>query len=218
MNDSQNVVIVGAGGFGREVLQIVRASMYSDSSLNFCGFVDNQRPDENLLLRIKAPYLGNDDDFLHSPSVRFFVLAIGNHLIRQEVASRYLAAGLSTVNVIHPNAFIGDDVEVGIGIIVSPFACITTHITIGDFVHVDRSTNIGHDSRIGNFVTIHPGAIVSGSVLLADGVTIGAGACIMPGVSIGENAVVGAGAVVTKDISQGDTVAGVPARSRARRK
>jgi len=213
VRNPQDVVIVGAGGFGREVLQTVRAINANDGSINFCGFVDNVEPDKKLLLGIDAKCLGNDDDFLLSPSAQNFVLAIGNGASRERIAPKYLASALNAPQILHPTALVGDDVQLGEGTVVSAFACLTTHIQVGDFVHIDRSANIGHDSLIGDFVTIHPGAIVSGSVDLARGVTVGAGSCIMPGVHVGQEVIIGAGAVVTKNIADGDRVAGVPARS-----
>jgi UDP-2-acetamido-3-amino-2,3-dideoxy-glucuronate N-acetyltransferase len=46
--------------------------------------------------------------------------------------------------------------------------------------------------------------------------SIGSGAIILGGVTIEEGALVGAGAVVTRDVPAGTTVAGVPARLKAR--
>jgi len=200
-----SIVIVGASGHGREVLDVVEAC-----GQPFGGFVDDGQPDQEPLRRRGVGVLGGLDALAaHTGTV---LLGLGDGAVRQRVAR-----GLSVVwaaPVVHPLASLGSDVELEAGTVVAAGARLTTHISVGTHGYVGPNATIGHDALLGHCVTVLPGATVSGGVHLADAVTIGTGANLRQGVSVGEGAVVGAGAVVVVDVPAGATVVGVPARPR----
>ncbi len=206
------VIIVGAGGFGREALDVLRAMDPEGESVEFVGFVSDDEPDAGMLARIDASWLGNDDAFLAAPSASHYVLGIGAPAVRRRLVERFDAAGLTPMTLIHPTALIGHDVELGEGTVMCGHSSVTTNIRVGRHVHLDRMTTIGHDSVIDDFVTVHPGAVVSGSVTIHSGTRLGTTSCVLPGVTVGRDVMIGAGAVVTKDVADGLTVVGVPAR------
>ncbi len=206
------LVIVGAGGFGREVLDLVRAIDPHGSLWQFVGFVADTKPDTDLLVRIDASFLGDDETFLQNPIATHYAVAIGDPSLRRRVAERYEAARLRPVSLIHPSATIGSDVQIGEGSVICAHASITTNIRIGRHVHIDRLATVGHDSVIEDYVTLHPSSVISGAVHVSSGTRVGTNACVLPGVFLSQNVILGAGAVLTKDADFGFTYVGVPAR------
>jgi sugar O-acyltransferase (sialic acid O-acetyltransferase NeuD family) len=211
-------VVVGAGGFGREVLDIVDAMNAAGAEVELLGTVDDSDANAHLLARRSVAHLGpiasitNDHAWGQTPGVIGFVIGIGAGAVRRDLDAQLTAAGLVPMVLVHPMATIGGDNRVAEGCILAAGARVTTNITLGRHTQLHVNSTIGHDSVLDDFVSVYPGATVSGSVHLAEGVTIGTGANVLPGVSIGAGALVGAGAVVTTDVTAGVTVAGVPAR------
>jgi sugar O-acyltransferase (sialic acid O-acetyltransferase NeuD family) len=212
MRSAKPIVIVGSGGFGREVLDLLRALDPGGAKWQFEGFVSDDQPDAGQLERIGARWLGTCRDFLADPAATCYTVGIASPVDRRRIVNEFDGAGLTPVTLIHPTALIGSDTDIGEGTVLCAFVSVTTSIHIGRHVHLDRGTTVGHDSILEDFVTIHPSAVVSGSVLMRSGVRMGTTACILPNVTIGRDAIIGAGAVVTKNVESGQVVMGVPAR------
>lgn len=207
-----DIVIVGAGGFGREVLDVLRAADPHGDQWQFLGFVADDTPDPHVLQRIEAAWLGPIDAFLSTGYAGSFVVGIGSPKTRRVIAERFEQAGASPATLIHPAATFGADVVVGEGSVICSHVSITTNIRIGRHVHINLNSTVGHDSSIADFVTINPLTAVSGDVILETEVMLGTNSAILQGLSIGTGAVVGGGAVATKNVAAGTTVVGVPAR------
>ena len=216
------LVIVGAGGFGREVHHVVEAMNAAGSDLELIGYVDDLATSDDLLARLGTSRLGgvdvlcatqvaSDRDQAIGPDVGY-VIAIGAGAVRRTLDERLTAAGRQALTLIHPMATVGGDNRTAEGCILTAGSRVTTNITLGRHTQLHVNSTIGHDSVLDDFVSVYPGATVSGNVHLGEGVTIGTGANVLPGVSIGVGALVGAGAVVTADVEPGVTVVGVPAR------
>ncbi len=210
------IAIFGAGGFGREVLQIIldinSASAESQKKWKPIGFiVDTAFLIEDVVQQL--PVLGTIDWLLANPTVQI-TIAIGSSSARSHIA-RAIEARASNIfsTLVHPKAWVGRNVEIGRGSIICAGALITTDITIGQHVHVNIGSTIGHDAVLGNFVTLNPGVNISGNVILGDGVEIGTGSVLIPHAEVGPWSIVGAGAVVTKKLDANVTAVGAPARA-----
>ena len=212
----KRLVIVGAGGFGRESLDVLRAMDPDESEFEFAGFVAQDEPDPEVLARIDASWLGSDEEFLRSPAASHYILGIAAPRVRERLAAQFDAAGLEPATLIHPTATVGRDAVLGAGSVMCAGSGVTTNIRIGRHVHLDRLVTVGHDCTIGDFVTIHPGVALSGGVTIDSGTLLGTNSCVLPGRSIGSDVVVGAGALVTNDVADGTTVVGIPARPLSR--
>ncbi len=209
--DLVGLVIIGAGGFGREVADVAQAREGATASMRLLGFVDDGTPDDTLLRRQGVPLLGTTAELARWSTSRF-VVAIADPAVRRRLDAVALAAGLEPASLLHPTAVLGSDLRLGPGLIMAAHTSITTNVDVGRHVHMDRNVTVGHDSTLGDYVTLHPGATLSGNVTVGDGATIGSNAVVLPGVSLGAGVTVGAGAAVLSDVGDGETVAGVPAR------
>lgn len=212
---TERIVVIGAGGFGRETLDVIEAIIADGGSLELRGVVDSgPRPEdlERLAARGVA-YLGTEDDWVPTASVEErYVVAIGSPRVRADVVRRLSKQGLRSIALIHPRAVIGSQANIGDGVVIASGAQVSTNVVLGDHVHLNPGSIVGHDAVLREMVSVNPGAIVSGNVTVETGALLGAGSVVLQGLAVGAGATVGAAACVTKDVLPGATVVGVPAR------
>lgn len=221
---STSLVVVGAGGFGREAVDIVEAmnaaaagagSTGVEQPWRLLGVLDDSPSRTNLdrLSDRSVPYLGTVEEFLRDQHRNTaYVVGIGSTAVRRRIAERCDAAGLAAVTLIHPSVTIGTRVSVGAGSVLCAGARITTNIEIGRHVHVNPNVTIGHDTVIEDYVSLNPAASISGDCLLETGVLVGVGGIVLNGLRVGRGAIVGGAACVVRQVEPGATVVGVPAR------
>jgi sugar O-acyltransferase (sialic acid O-acetyltransferase NeuD family) len=218
------LVIIGAGGHGREVRSYVEDLVRQGEPIRLVGFVDEKKP-RGMWAGVEI--LGGFEDleaFLRLPQgcVLHYITAVGDNATRQCLVRKAervprnvkcAAGNLVAWTLRHPMAIVGDGVEVGEGSCLAPGSIVTTRVRIGKHCIVNVNASISHDCAIGDFVNVNPGAVICGNVRIGEGCYIGAGATVIDGVSIGEWTVVGAGAVVIDDLPPRVTAVGVPARA-----
>lgn len=204
------LVIIGAGGFGREVVDIVDAVNAAAPTFELLGFLDDGEVRIDLLERIGVPLLG--DTRLLAGLDADHVVGIGTTDPRRRIDALASLAGRQPAVLRHPAATLGRDVELGPGVIIAAGARLTTHVTLGRHVHVNLNCTIGHDTVIRDYATLFGGVVVGGGCVIGEGATIGSGAVLLPGVRIGDGAMVGAGATVVRDVAPDGIVVGAAAR------
>ena len=212
--DPVPIVIFGAGGFGREVLQVVHdinRSCLGSPPWKPMGFiVDDQFVDDRLVNGL--PIVGGPAWLSDHPDVRV-VLAIGSPDARYRTAKRLNGIKSSRyATLVHPKAWIGDYVNIGHGSVICAGSLITTNISIGAHVHINIGSTIGHDAVLQDFVTLNPSVNISGNVQLGEGVAIGTRSVLIPHANVGAWSVLGAGAVATKALPANVTAVGTPAK------
>lgn len=205
----KDIVIVGAGGFGREVAWLIEDINEENPQWNILGFVDDNES-------IQGEQLGEykvigTTDYLMEKELNV-VIAIANPVIRQNIYNKIKDTENIFPTLIHPSAIFSDSVTFGQGVVISAGNIVTVDITIEDFVIIDRSCNIGHDTMINKFSTLLPSTTISGNVYIEENILIGTGSTIIQGLTVGKKSIIGAGAVVTKDIPENCTAVGVPAK------
>lgn len=213
MSSLEQVVVIGASGFGRESLDVLSAMRDNGARIEILGVIDDQ-PSTDSLRRLKdrgVPYLGTLNNWIESAlyDVRF-VLGIGNPPIRRKIATRLNNLGFEPFSAVHPSSIIGENTVIGPGAVVCAGTVISTNVRLERLVHVNPNATIGHDSILGDYVSVNPASVISGEVTLEPEVLVGAAATVLQNLKVGKKSVIGAAALVTKNVPEGVVVKGVP--------
>jgi sugar O-acyltransferase (sialic acid O-acetyltransferase NeuD family) len=211
------LVVIGAGGFGREVLDVVEAinSVQAEPAWEILGVADDAPAPANLerLAARSVRHLGTIRDALASaPHNAGAVIAVGSPTTRRAIAE--VVDQHDTVEhpvLVHPRAYIGSQSSLGLGTVVCAGAQVSTNVRTGRHTHINPNATIGHDAVLGDFVSVNPGAIISGECAIEGEVLLGAGAVVLQQLHVGARATVGAAACVVRDVQSDTVVKGVPA-------
>lgn len=204
------MIIIGAKGFAKEVLQI----FYQKNETENLFFFDdvNNFSDTTLYNKFRIIQTIKDVKAIFNEIDNNFVLGIGNPINRYNLSKKIQEVGGQINSIISPYANIGNygnKIEKGVNIMTG--TVLTNDIYIAEGVLINLNCTIGHDSIIGRYTEICPGVHVSGNVTIGNFCFIGTGAVILPNIKIGDNVIIGAGAVVTKNIEDNCLVVGSPA-------
>lgn len=207
----ENIVVIGVGGFGREVKFLIDQINIAENKYKILGFYDDAA-DINTQYN-KLPCLGKIEDLNNVKTKMSVALGIGNPLTKLKIISKLTNPLLSFPALIHPNVIISnDEVFIGKGSIICAGCIITCNINIGSFVTLNLGCTVGHDTIINDFSSFMPSVNISGEVLIESNVYVGTGAKIINQLQIGKNTIVGAGAVVYKTLPKDCTAVGIPAK------
>lgn len=208
----KDLIVIGAGNFGREVAQIIDDINSDERRWNFLGFIDETAKKKGTLINDNL-VLGNFDwveKNLNSGICA--VCAIGNPKDKYNLIKKAATYGISFCNLIHPDAKISRFADIGTGNIICFNSLISVNTKIGNHVSINPGCGIGHDTVIDDFSTLYWNVTLSGNVRINQGCEIGSGAVVIPKKTIGKWSVIGAGAVVIKDLEENCTAVGVPAK------
>lgn len=206
----KRVVIVGAGGFGREVLAWATEHAAHGCDWQVAGFLDDNA-EALRSFEISVPILGPISG--HVPdSNALYLCALGSPEAKRRVCGTLVAAGARFLTLVHPRATVGPRTQLGDGVVVCPGAVVSCDVTLGAFVTVNLNATIGHDAHVGAFSTLSAHADVTGFVRLGDDVFLGSRAGVVPGKIVGDRVHIGAGSTVIADIPSDTRVFGIPAR------
>lgn len=208
----KDIAIFGVGGFGREVLALIKDINKVSPTYNIVGFFDDGY--EKGIMVNGYPNLGKTEDLNKWETSISLAVSIGNPVIKKGILDKITNPLVDYPTLIHPSAWIGDKefVEIGKGCIICAGNMITTNIRMGDFVILNLECTVGHDTIIKDYAAFMPSVNISGEVTIGEGVYVGTGAKIINQLEIGEYTIVGAGAVVSKTLPAHCTAVGVPAK------
>lgn len=196
-------LIVGAGGFSREVADLV-----NDLGHEVTAFFDEEPhavAHEPTGLPIVADTAGVGYDAV--------AVAIGDAAVRKRLFERF--AGASLPVLAHPSAQVSPSAQVGAGTLIMHNAVVSAQADLGEGVIVNVGCYVAHDCRVGAFTHLAAGVNLGGGASVGEGCLCGTGSIVLPGVRVGSHAVLGAGAVVLHDLVNGAKAVGVPARELA---
>lgn len=208
------MIIVGAKGFAKEILQVISVDMnYDDESIAFYDNVNYDLPDK---LFERFQILKSDkevEDFFLKTNDNSFVLGLGDPKSRFKMYEHFINLGGVPKTIFSNNTEIGSfDIKIGAGTSIMSGAKISNSVTIGNGCLLYFDTLITHDCKVGNFVEISPKATILGRSKIGDFTSLGSCSIVLPDVTIGNNVIVGAGTLVTKNIPDNCTVVGVPGK------
>lgn len=202
----KRLVIIGARAMARETCTYAR-----EAGFEVKGFLDS-KPDALFgykgypaILSSVEDYAVQDDDV--------FVCALGEPEWKEKYVSIILSKGGEFVSIVHPSAYVGQNVKMGVGCIICPRVTITNDIDIGNHVIVNINSSLNHDGSYGDWTTVSPGCHIAGRCTIGTKVFLGVGTTIIPDIRLGDGVFVAAGAVVTESYEIGRLM-GVPARQK----
>jgi sugar O-acyltransferase (sialic acid O-acetyltransferase NeuD family) len=203
-------LIVGAGGFGREVYSWTIGHLHSGGQDVSIGFLDDNPACLSEFPKLAPLWIGRITDYSPQPGDRL-LMAIADPTAKLAVGAMLMGRGASFMSYIHPKAVVAEDVEIGVGCILCPFAVACCNVRIGDFVLMNVGALAGHDSIIGDGCTLSPHSDVSGQVELDRGVFLGCQTVILPKTKVGAFSRIGAASVVISNVRANSSMMGVPA-------
>lgn len=208
-----DVIVVGAGGFGRELLQYALDARKVDPSLVVKGFLDDDpRSLDGVGQVLGYGILGDTHTYAIQEHDRF-VVSLGNPTLRQLLAERLAQRGARFVSIVHPSAWIAPTARVEDGCVVGPFAAVGSFARVEPHVILNLYTAAGHDTRIGACSVLSPYSVVNGGGALGQRVFLGTHATVTPNVRVGDDSKVSAGAVVYREVPSRSLATGNPAKT-----
>ena len=204
-----NLIIIGAGGFGREMFGAAREAVGFGERFRIKGFLDGNPAALDGFSGYPA-IIGAPETYVPAPD-DVFITALGSIASRRRCAGMIEARGGEFVPVIHRSASLGPNVTVGEGSFVAHNVVLTADVKVGRHACIFHGSVIGHDTVIGDYSHVYSLASIGGGVRIGEGASIFPGAKVVPRVAIGEGSTVGIGSTVIRDVAPGITVFGSPA-------
>ena len=215
---TKKIVLIGAGGFGREVASIIEVLNFDNSnwhkppSYELLGFLDDGSQYHEGVMINGYPWLGKIDWILQHKDDALCTCTIGNSKTRANVQQRLAAQGVRFETISAFGSYIAPFTEIGKGCVFYGGVTISVNCKIGDGVLMNQMVNIGHDVTIGDFTSIMPFSGISGNCKVGKEVNIGGHAFVVPGRKVGDGATIAAGSIVFSNVRANTTVLGNPAR------
>ncbi|WP_432535515.1 NeuD/PglB/VioB family sugar acetyltransferase [Kineococcus arenarius] len=206
----ERILVIGAGGHAREVLDVVEALGPARVHVVAEGL-----PESDGVSVYGYDVLGGLEA-LAAHAGWGYVVAIGDGAARSRLARAAEAAGCLPLTLVHPSASVARRARLGPGSVLLHGARVTSDACLGEHVHVNLNATVAHDCSVGSFSTISPGAHLSGGVRTGQRAWVGSGAVVRERVALGDDVVVGAGAVVLGNVPDRTVVVGIPAHPLAR--
>jgi sugar O-acyltransferase (sialic acid O-acetyltransferase NeuD family) len=204
-----NILIVGAGGFGREVYQWAKDA-FGSKNYHFKGFLSKNTHDFDAY-NLKLPILGNPLTYTIESEDKF-IFAIGDIDVKKRITTHLKANGGQCLTLIHPTALVADTASIGEGAVVCPFATVCDHAIIDEFVMMNFYSSCGHDAQVGKYSILSPYATLNGFARLEEEVFMGTHATVTAGTLVGRRSKINANSIAMRDVPPGSFVFGVPGK------
>lgn len=205
----KKLIIVGASGFGRELIQWIEDINKIQMEWNILGFIDDN---PHALDEYKCDYsiIGSIKEW-QPKEEEYFACALAFPNVKKKIVEDLISRGAKFVTLIHPTALINKYAEIGEGVIVTPRSNINANAKVGNFASI-LGSGIGHDAIVGDFSTLSGRCSINGHVTIGELVYIACGVSVAPNKKIGDRATIGIGSVVISNVKSDTTVFGNPAK------
>ncbi|MBQ6533631.1 MAG: acetyltransferase [Opitutales bacterium] len=205
----KNIVIVGAGGFGREVFNYACDCVRAGADWQVKGFIDDN-PDALNGYDYPKKIIGSVKEYAPAEG-DFFLCAVGTPKAKKSVVETLKGRGAKFEKLVHPTAYVGVNVKLGEGVVVCPQAKLICDVSLGDFAMVNCASACGHDSDIGAYAVINSFCDITGFCKVGEGAFFASRVSMRPGSKVGNWASVGIGSCVIMNIKDGVSAFGNPA-------
>ena len=208
------MIVIGAGGFAIEILEILVSKKYGYTKENLFFFDDvNIDQSNNLFDEFKILKSMKDVEIILTTISKDFCLGIGGTSVWKNISEEFEILNGNLKSIISSETTIGSfKTIISSGCNIMDGVRITNNVKIGKGVLLNLNSTIGHDVVIENYCDLNPGVHISGGCYIESGTTIGTGAVVLPNKKIGKNVVIGAGSVIIKDVPDNSVVVGVPGK------
>jgi len=211
-----HIIIVGAGGFGREVYSWLLQHEDCNIKWKIKGFVDDWKANGNIdptdpLNKYPVKVLGSIESYCPEEN-DYFLVAIGDPKFKEKIIERLDQKKVKYFTYIHPTVVKGENVVIGKGCIICPYVVLSCDVEINDFVALNISSTVGHDSKVGPFSTLSGHVDITGNCTLGKGVFMGTHAALIPKTVVGDYANVSAGTIGIRNVKANSTILGVPGK------
>jgi len=205
-----DIIILGAGGLGRELYSWAKDSFPKDQ-YKIKGFLDdNPKVLNNYNVEIRV--IGSIDNYEVKENDRF-IIGVGDVEIKKKIVEKLEARSARFLTLIHPTAIVANTAKIGQGVFICPFVTVGDHAQLDDFIILNIYSCCAHNSKIGKYCTLSPYAAVTGFAILEDEVFLGTHSTIIPGKKVGYRSKVSANSVVMRDVPSNKIVFGVPGKA-----
>lgn len=208
------MVIIGAGGFAKELIQVLISDKYAYNEKNMFFFDDINDIAGELFNRFTMLTSTEQVKQIFQNISPDFCLGIGSPKGRYTLCKKFGDIGGKVKTIIAPNTTIGTfGMEIGEGVTIMNRTTVSNAVKVGKCALINVNVMIGHDSIIGDYCDISPGVIITGHSKVGKYVQLGSGSIILPGVKIGQNSIISAGSVISQDVPENSKVVGtIPSR------
>lgn len=210
MDNVLNLIIVGAGGLGREVYHWAK-DCFSQNQYRFKGFLTN-RPNHLDGFDYPISIIGDPATYVPEDNDRF-LYAIGDTNTKKELTTRLKSRGATFIRLIHPTATVSSTARLNEGVVICPYASVSCEAVIGDFVLLNIYASCAHDTKVGRYSILSPYATINGWVELKEGVFLGTHAAVTAGKKVGRYAKISVNSCVMYDVPENAFVVGVPGKN-----
>jgi len=201
----KKIIIIGAGGFGKEVAWTIQRINQGAPTFELLGFCDDAAEKQQGLF-YGMPLLGSVAEAMQAQRDAGFMCAIGNNRVRETIVERLKAHGCRCETLIDPAAHVAPDVVIGEGCFVGIGSIVSVGAVVGCGVIVNSQSTVGHDVVLGDYAQLCPGVRLSGQCTVGRGVLFGTQSGTVPGRRIGDWATIGAGTVALRHVAAGQTL------------
>lgn len=181
----EKLLLVGAGGFGRVVLEHA-------SALYDCAFLD----DGDAAIVDGVDVIGRTSEMASFyPEYKLLIVTIGNNKLRERLYTEAAAIGYSFPNIILPTAYVSPHAHIGSGCVILNNAVVQNNARCGDGCILNPGVELHHDSTIGSFCLVYTNSVIRSLTAVGDRVWIGSTATVSTSAAVPDDTTIGDGEV-----------------------